>query len=286
MFESEAKPIFVDRQSLEYQALAEERFQVKFFGADYPDVKWISELSLRLKSTPPDLDYTDKDYEDIAKALPILRRILNKAGFNPDRARFHGAKFNPNHVPAGEPGAGEFDFGSGGGSAPLSPSLWNSALIPQPVDQMSVSKAGVQALVQHENFSPQVYPDTAGNPTIGYGHKLLPGESFPNGITEAQGQALFQQDLNIAANAVRNNVTSDLTQPQFDALASFVFNIGGANFSKSEVLQDVNAGNFDGAANAFVNWSYIHVNGVPILSQGLINRHNAESVLFLSGIPK
>ena len=136
MFESESRPIFVDRQTPEYIQAVEDRALAKQFGSDYPDVKWINELSSRLKSTPPDLDYTDKDYEDIVKALPILRRILNKAGFNLKRARFHDAKFNPYHVPAGEPGAGQFDFSPDGGSvsAPLSSGLLGRLFGTTPAD--------------------------------------------------------------------------------------------------------------------------------------------------------
>lgn len=67
---------------------------------------------------------------------------------------------------------------------------------PQPIQGWStpesqghqLSPNGLAFIARHEalpNGEPalKVYKDSAGNPTIGYGHKLLPGENFPHGIT-------------------------------------------------------------------------------------------------------
>lgn len=151
---------------------------------------------------------------------------------------------------------------------------------------MGVSEAGVSALVEHEGYVSHVYLDTNGNPTIGYGHLVQPGEDFSNGVTKEQAQQLFQQDLDNAANAVRRMVTVDLSQPQFDALSSLVYNIGAGNFARSTVLSLVNEGDFGAAADAFLDWSYVHQNNVPVLDQGLLNRHKREAELFRSGIQK
>src|SRR5271166_5324099 len=52
--------------------------------------------------------------------------------------------------------------------------------------KMKFSTAGMELLKRSEGFRNRVYLDVAGFPTIGYGHRLLHPESFPNGITEAQ----------------------------------------------------------------------------------------------------
>jgi len=42
------------------------------------------------------------------------------------------------------------------------------------------------------------YNDTRNIPTIGYGHRILPGENFQNGITEQQAIQMLHQDAQIA----------------------------------------------------------------------------------------
>ncbi len=71
-----------------------------------------------------------------------------------------------------------------------------------------------------------VYADIKGLRTIGYGHRLTPGESFPNGITAAEAEAILSQDVQIAEQAVERLVKVPLTQGEFDALVDFVFNLG------------------------------------------------------------
>jgi RHS repeat-associated protein len=58
-----------------------------------------------------------------------------------------------------------------------------------------MSEEGIEFVKQREEFRAQVYNDEAGKPTIGYGHKLLPGETFPNGISEVDAMALLKQDI-------------------------------------------------------------------------------------------
>lgn len=46
----------------------------------------------------------------------------------------------------------------------------------------------------------RVYKDHLGYPTIGYGHLILKGEDFSNGINESQADALLVRDLRTAVN--------------------------------------------------------------------------------------
>ncbi|MDU6101543.1 MAG: lysozyme, partial [Acinetobacter sp.] len=69
-----------------------------------------------------------------------------------------------------------------------------------------------------------------------------------------------------------------VTQNQFDALASFVYNVGETAFVKSTMLAVLNQGNYIAAANQFDRW--IFDNGKRI--NGLVNRRAAEKKLFLS----
>src|ERR1035437_1250935 len=83
-----------------------------------------------------------------------------------------------------------------------------------------------------EGLRLKVYLDTAGNPTIAYGHKLRAGESFSNGIDVPTACVLLSQDLSTAAAAVERRVKVPLTQGQFDALTDFVFNLGAGRLAR------------------------------------------------------
>jgi lysozyme len=60
---------------------------------------------------------------------------------------------------------------------------------------MQISDQGLALIKSFEGFRQFVYKDTAGFPTIGYGHKLKPGESLPRGVTDAEATDLLRGDL-------------------------------------------------------------------------------------------
>jgi lysozyme len=121
---------------------------------------------------------------------------------------------------------------------------------------MHLSAAGLELMKKAEGFRSRTYLDVAGIPTIGYGHRLLPGESFPSGIDEAQGEAILLRDVRVAELAVGRLVKVPLAQGQFDALADFAFNLGSGRLAASTLLQDLNAGNYDAAAEQLLCWDH------------------------------
>jgi lysozyme len=127
-----------------------------------------------------------------------------------------------------------------------------------------------------EGKSLKAYRDIAGHLTIGYGHKIRPGENFEGGITDQGAMALLAQDVKTASDAVRRLVHVQLNKNQMQALTSFAYNVGSGAFARSTLLKDVNAGNFAAASNEFTKWNL--ANGVP--SRGLTNRRLGEQALF------
>lgn len=125
------------------------------------------------------------------------------------------------------------------------------------------------------------YRDQAGVLTIGVGHVVKKGESFPGTITKEESRELLRKDVKIAEDAVNNSVKVSLTQDQFDALVSFTFNVGGGALKKSTLLRLLNAGDYQGAADQFPKW---RVAGGKVL-QGLVNRRQAERQTFLKSSP-
>src|SRR5688572_8550798 len=73
------------------------------------------------------------------------------------------------------------------------------------VQIMRLSENGLSYIKRWESFRPAPYDDGYGNPTIGYGHKIKPGESFTR-ISEAEGLQILAQDVAWAEAAVNNNV--------------------------------------------------------------------------------
>ena len=121
---------------------------------------------------------------------------------------------------------------------------------------MHLSPAGLNLLKKSEGFRDRVYADVAGFRTIGFGHRLMPGEAYPNGITLAQGEAILGRDLEIAETAIDRLVKVALTQGQFDALVDFVFNLGAGRLASSTLLAYLNAGKYDAAAWQLLAWDH------------------------------
>src|SRR5271157_3051528 len=121
---------------------------------------------------------------------------------------------------------------------------------------MKFSAAGMELLKRSEGFRNRVYLDVAGIPTIGYGHRLLHSDSFPNGIDEPQAANLLACDVRDAEQAVQRMVKVPLTQGQFDALVDFTFNLGASRLSGSSLLQQLNKGRYDDAAEQLLRWDH------------------------------
>ncbi len=138
--------------------------------------------------------------------------------------------------------------------------------------RMQVSEAGLELIKRSEGFRSAVYRDAAGVPTIGYGHRILRGESYPGGIDEAQGDRLLAADVQLAEEAVERLVKVPLTQGQFDVLVDFCFNLGTARLAASTLLQELNAGDYEGARRQLLLWDHA---GRTIVA-GLKARREAE----------
>jgi len=149
---------------------------------------------------------------------------------------------------------------------------------------VTTSEAGVQALTTLEAIRLAMYPDAGGKPTIGVGHLLTPDElasgmltlsepdSWRDGLTGDQVRALLRQDLADAEQVVTDSVTVPLAQHQFDALVSFVFNIGGEKFRDSTLLRQLNAGDYASIPAQLRQW--IHVGETE--NAGLRRRRELE----------
>jgi lysozyme len=133
-----------------------------------------------------------------------------------------------------------------------------------------------RALVrQFEGCRLQAYLDSAGVPTIGVGHTR--SVKMGDRCSQAQADLWLTQDLDDAGAAVASLVKVPLTQDQFDALTSFVFNLGIKRLAESTLLILLNKRDYHGAAAQFSRWVY--ADGKVL--DGLVRRRAAEAKLFM-----
>lgn len=145
---------------------------------------------------------------------------------------------------------------------------------------MKTSNDGVALIKGFEGKRLAAYDDGVGVWTIGFGTI-----KYPNGVrvkrgdkcTEAQAEQYLRNDLITFENDVNRLVKVPLNQNQFDALASFTYNLGETNLRSSTLLKKLNAKDYKGAAAEFLKWNKA---GGKIMN-GLVKRRKTEMELFL-----
>jgi lysozyme len=130
------------------------------------------------------------------------------------------------------------------------------------------------------------YLDEGSTPTIGYGSTYYldgsPVKITDPPITEALATELLLAVLKGCGRGITPLITVKITQNEFDALCSFVYNLGLEALKTSTMLKLINDEDFTLAGLQFPLWDHIRKNGQLVADQGLLNRRLAEQKLFLS----
>ena len=140
---------------------------------------------------------------------------------------------------------------------------------------MKISQNGLNLIKQYEGLRLSAYKDPAGIPTIGYGHtrNVVLGQK----ITEEKAEAFLLEDLVIAQTKVSKlDSTYHWNQNEYDALTSFVFNIGSLT-----ALTKFGTRTKEEIASKML----LYVNAGGKKMPGLVNRRKAEHDLFLTPVP-
>ena len=142
---------------------------------------------------------------------------------------------------------------------------------------MNISNKGIELIKQFEGCRLKAYQDSVGVWTIGYGHI----ESVKEGMEISQHQAdiMLGSDLVKYANYINEYVTVSLNPNQFDALTSWVYNLGPGNLKSSTMLKVLNEGSYDDVPFQIKRWNKA---GGKVL-KGLVRRREAEAELFATG---
>lgn len=151
---------------------------------------------------------------------------------------------------------------------------------------MKTSEKGLDLIKQFEGFKDYVYICRAGKPTIGYGHvidsKLVALTKAAPRMTREKAEQLLKDDVKIAESAINSSVKVNISQGQFDALVSLIYNWGAYNFKTSNGLRKLNAGDYKGAADEFFSKERGVVNVRRKFSRGLYRRRQKELELWQS----
>nr|WP_275944200.1 lysozyme [Gluconacetobacter tumulicola] len=152
--------------------------------------------------------------------------------------------------------------------------------------EVETSKTGIQLITHYEGCSLSSYPDVGGIWTIGYG---TTGPDIKEGmtITQCDALSLLSNDLKAFENMLNKRLPNPIKQNEFDALMSFLYNVGPGGRSKdglfelklgrpSSLWSYVVGGQMNLAASQFQLWN--RVGGVVV--HGLSLRRHSEAMLF------
>lgn len=140
----------------------------------------------------------------------------------------------------------------------------------------------VNLIAGFEGFRSHAYKDQVGILTIGYGHKIIPGDGFDvnSTITENDARELLYDDAASANNCVRSACSGvALSSQQEGSLTSLCYNIGCGAFSSSTLVKLINQGDPVAAQNEFSRWVYAQGIQLP----GLVSRREQEAEVFAEG---
>jgi lysozyme len=127
----------------------------------------------------------------------------------------------------------------------------------------------VEAIKVFEGLLLTAKEDTGGKQEIGYGHDLLPGESYPDGIGQGTADSLLAEDL-ATCDAHVNGLGWILTQGQHDALADFTYECGPG------ALRQLSSHGQEQAPEQLPRWVHASVNGAETVLPGMVARRAAE----------
>lgn len=170
-------------------------------------------------------------------------------------------------------------------------------------ERMEVSAHGVAFVKGWEYFVPFIYDDFVpprhvngkleyveytggqvhGTLTEGYGHtKAAHGRgkwALGSRLTEEEAAQILADDMEPVVDFLNRVIKVDVTQGQFDAMASITFNCGEGTIGKSSLLRKLNAGDYAGARRCFD----LYVRSKGKVMNGLQRRRDAEQLLWDEG---
>ncbi|PHS28278.1 MAG: hypothetical protein COA84_01910 [Robiginitomaculum sp.] len=142
------------------------------------------------------------------------------------------------------------------------------------------SLIGFNLIKAFEGFRAKAVPLADGRWVVGYGHTVSTRKGTQ--INKNDASDLLTWDVKKLEAPLCDLIYTPLSQNQFDALMSLVFNIGLTNFETSTVLRRLNEGCPVDASAGFDAWRRAALGGEIIIVDALVRRRAAEKALFLT----
>ena len=140
---------------------------------------------------------------------------------------------------------------------------------------MKTSNHGKNLIKEAEGLRLDAYKCPAGVPTIGWGHTK--GVKMGQHITVQQAEDLLVEDI-APIERLLNALKINFRQEQFDALVSWIFNLGAGNFKSSTMYKLILADARDEEiTDSLIRWTYSGKQQLP----GLMKRRVAEANIFI-----
>jgi|TARA_A100001391_G_scaffold16987_1_gene9507 lysozyme len=140
---------------------------------------------------------------------------------------------------------------------------------------MNISKEGLSLIKKFEGCELEAYLCPAGVWTIGYGHTKDVKEG--DKINKEEADYLLQEEMIEYESYINDFVEVPLNQNQFDALCSWVYNLGPTNLKNSTMLRVLNEEKYADVPQEIKRWNKA---GGEVLD-GLIKRREAEAKMFV-----
>tara|TARA_R100000664_G_scaffold19652_1_gene28783 strand:+ start:1241 stop:1684 length:444 start_codon:yes stop_codon:yes gene_type:complete len=139
---------------------------------------------------------------------------------------------------------------------------------------MNISEEGLSLIKKFEGCELKAYRCAANVLTIGYG--TTKGVTEDMEITKEEAESILKEEMHEYEGYINDMVKVPLKQNQFDAMVSWVFNLGSTNLSSSTLLKKLNNSEYDEVPSQIKRWNKA---GGKVLD-GLIRRREAEALLF------
>jgi len=143
---------------------------------------------------------------------------------------------------------------------------------------MITSNSGINLIKNLEGFREKAYQCPAGKWTIGYG--ITKDVKEGDVVTKEKAEQDLRIHIQRTENFINSHIKTKLNQNQFDALVSFVYNVGESAFNGSQTMQLINHGCYDAVPSLLARWIWITVKGEKVQSEGLIRRRTVEGALW------
>ena len=139
---------------------------------------------------------------------------------------------------------------------------------------MKMSEEGISLIKKFEGCKLEAYLDAVDVPTIAYGRTK--DVKIGDICTQQQAEDWLEEELVEYEGYVNEAVKVELTQPQFDSLVSWTYNLGPSNLNRSSMLRVLNTSDYDNVPEQIMRWNKAGGRVLP----GLVRRREAEAEMF------